>query len=354
MAGTSVDGIDASLVLTDGERLERTGFHETFPMRPETRAAIFAAFEQPDPMDTHLARLVAEDHAAAAKSLIAQAGITPELIGFHGQTILHAPEAGRTIQIGDAQLLADTLGIDVIYDFRSRDMAEGGQGAPLAPVYHRAIIDALGLRLPVAVVNIGGITNVTRWDGKTLSGFDTGPGNGLMDAAMRERTGRGFDEDGRIARAGTPDDDWIRAALRHPFFTQAPPKSLDRKALDAMFRPDALNTSDLADALATLTALTAESLAMGLMAIAPRPASVILAGGGAANPTLVNMIRQALPLEVTMMEDHGLDSSMIEAELMAFLAMRSRRGLPISFPGTTGVARPISGGRLARATPSSA
>jgi len=349
MAGTSVDGIDASLVMTDGEKLIRTGLHATTEMRPETRVAILAAVENPDPGDTRLARLVAEDHIEAVRTLMARTDIIPELIGFHGQTILHAPEEGRTVQIGDAAYIAKTLGVDVIYDFRQKDMESGGQGAPLAPVYHLALMEELGLELPAAVVNIGGITNVTIWDGITLSGFDTGPGNGLMDAEMRHRTGKNFDEYGNIARSGTKDEAWIRAALTHPFFTKPPPKSLDRKALDAMLRPDELKGHCLEDAMATLTSLTAESLAAGLLAANPLLKSVILAGGGAANPTLVEMIRDKLPVAVTTMEDHGLASGLIEAELMAFLAMRSRRGLPLSFPGTTGVDRPMTGGRLAPA-----
>jgi len=347
MAGTSVDGIDASLVFTDGERLERTGVQATFPMRPETRAAVFAAYEHPDPADGDLARLVAEDHAAAARNLLAQTDITPALIGFHGQTILHAPKDGVTIQIGDAGLLAALLGIEVMHDFRQMDVAAGGQGAPLAPIYHRAIIEELGLELPAAIVNIGGITNVTIWDGITLRGFDTGPGNALMDETIRRHTDQDFDKDGAIARQGRVDDAWINTALGHRFFRMPPPKSLDRAALSPMLEPASLKDHSLADAMATLTALTAESLALGLRLCPPGPRSVILAGGGAANPALVAMIRRAVPAAVTTMEEHGLNSGLIEAELMAFLAMRSRRGLPISFPETTGVATPLTGGRLA-------
>lgn len=350
MTGTSVDGIDASLVLTDGEKIIRTGLHATTAMRPETRAAILAAFENPNPDDDDLARLVAEDHIEAVRSLMARSDIKPELIGFHGQTILHAPEEGRTVQIGDARYIAETLGVDVVYDFRRSDVEAGGQGAPFAPIYHLALIEELGLKLPAAVVNIGGIANATIWDGTTLSGFDTGPGNGLMDAEMQRRTGERFDKDGQAARSGTRDDGWVQATLTHPYFTKKPPKSLDRKALDSMLRPDQLKAHCLEDAMATLTSLTAESLAMGLLAVKPLLKSVVLAGGGAANPTLVEMIGDLLPMAVTTMEDHGLASGLIEAELMAFLAMRSNRGLPISFPGTTGAPRPMTGGKLAPAS----
>lgn len=341
MAGTSVDGIDASLVETDGERLTASGHAVTLPYRAATRDRIFAAMEAPDAPRADLDAMIADDHAEAVEEIIAMAGRHPDLIGFHGQTIFHDPGRGVTIQAGSAERLAARVGVPVFHRFRQADIAAGGQGAPLAPIYHQALINALGCALPAAIANIGGITNITRWDGQRLTGFDTGPGNALMDQLARLHLNADYDHDGQLAAAGQADKAWVEAVLADPYFSLDGPKSLDRSIVLGF--ADSLPSGTPADQMASGALLTALALARA----AAGTRTLIVCGGGARNPVLMAMIRAATNAQVSTMEDHGLDGDFIEAELMAFLAERSRRGLPITFPGTTGVKAPLTGGAVA-------
>ncbi|MGC6484836.1 MAG: anhydro-N-acetylmuramic acid kinase [Candidatus Puniceispirillales bacterium] len=341
MAGTSVDGIDASIILTDGEQCTCPGLNHQHPYRDETRAAIFAAMQAPHEDHTALGLMIADDHAMAAKALIRKAGISPRLIGFHGQTIHHDPDAGETVQIGNSHHLAAQLGLPVACDFRRADMAAGGQGAPLAPLYHQAVITALGLPLTAAVVNIGGISNISIWDGETLCGFDTGPGNGLMDQLARDVLGRQCDEDGRLAAAGQPDLGWVEAVLNLPYFSNPAPKSLDRQDLFdwcAAITPP----QDPADRMASFLSLTASSILRATEGCS----HVLVTGGGARNPVLMQAIREGAGCPVTRLDDHGRDGDFLEAELMAYLAVRVERGLALTLPTTTGVTAPTPGGRI--------
>ena len=340
MAGTSVDGIDAALVATDGKTLIRTDNALTSPYRQETKELIFEALDTPC-NHTYLGRLIAEDHAAAVANLCKQTpDLKPQLIGFHGQTLLHQPEQGRTLQCGDAQLLADLCQTPVIHQFRSNDVKAGGEGAPLAPIYHRLLIDDINLPLPAAIANIGGITNITRWDGTRLIGFDTGPGNALMDALARDVLGTQCDIDGKLAATGTPDEARVNAILRQPFFMRTPPKSLDRS--DVLTLAEAFDGLQAQDKMASLCALSAAALVMAL----PDVKHLVLSGGGARNPVLVKMIKERSHGEVTTMDEHGINADFIEAELMAYLAARSHARLPITFPETTGVSKPMLGGTM--------
>ena len=351
MAGTSIDGIDATLVETDGERLIRSGLSIHAPYRDETRAMIFAAMEEfalkgsaaavPEALHRH----IADDHAEAVEALVRLGGTRPECAGFHGQTLFHDPENKLSVQAGDARVLADRLGIPVVYGFRQADLEAGGQGAPLAPVYHRALMEELGLELPAGIVNIGGIANISRWDGKELTGFDCGPGNALMDELARKALGREYDLDGGLAAEGTVDEDWLRKALEDPYFGRTGPKSLDRSKVLGFAEHPPGGTD--ADRMASYAALTAEGVARHAKGLA----GLVLSGGGARNPVLVRMIRERCPVPVATMDDHRIDSDFIEAELMGFLAERSRRGLALTFPGTTGAAKAASGGVLATPGP---
>ena len=345
MSGTSLDGVDAAFVETDGERIGRLGRSLTMPYDAALRADLrrllnLAPTLAPD--DAFLAdvthRLTAR-HAEAVAAL----GEPAELIGFHGQTILHDPARRRTWQIGDAAWLARATGTPVAHDFRSADVAAGGQGAPFAPAFHAAL--AAGLERPLAVLNIGGVANVTFWSGgDEIAAFDTGPGNGMIDLLVQSRDAGRFDEEGRLARAGRVDEAVLGALLDHPYFRSPPPKSLDRH--DFSLAP--LQSLSLEDSAATLVAFTAEAVRLGFKLMGAAPRELVVAGGGRLNPQIMKALRERLPTRVSTAEDHGWRGDAIEAEAFAYLAARTARGLPISFPQTTGVAHPMTGGRIVR------
>jgi anhydro-N-acetylmuramic acid kinase len=359
MSGTSQDGVDVALIDTDGERIAQFG---ATACRPYTRAertllrrATAAAANltdraaRPDIVAT-AEQLVNDAHAEAVETFLAANDLQPAnlaAVGFHGQTLLHRPERGLTVQIGDGHALAARLGIPVVYDFRAADVAAGGQGAPLAPIFHRALVRQLGRKPPVAVLNLGGVANVTYIDGDTLIACDTGPGNALLDDFLRLRTGRPLDTDGRKAAAGEVDEHTIEHLLQHPFFALPPPKSLDRNDFRG-FVGDTLDGIGVENGAATLTALTAAAVAAVVPHLPRAPASWIVAGGGARNPTLMRMLGERLaPAHIESAHEAGWSVDSLEAQAFAYLAVRSLRGLPISFPGTTGVPQPLTGGVLA-------
>ena len=261
-------------------------------------------------------------------------------MGFHGHTVLHAPQRRLTVQIGDGRRLAELTGIDVVFDMRAADCAAGGQGAPLAPAYHRALAQRVPER-PLALVNVGGVANVT-WigGGGELLAFDTGPGNAPIDDWMRQRLGRARDEDGALAASGRVHEEHVRAFLRQRYFAEPPPKSLDRNA----FAWGAVAALSPADGAATLTAMTAASIARAGEQF-PAPANMwIIAGGGRRNGTLMAMIAARVAAPVAPAEAVGMDGDALEAEAWAYLAVRSLKGLPLTFPGTTGAPAPLTGG----------
>lgn len=346
MSGTSGDGIDAALIRTDGETIREVGPALGEAYDAAFRARIKGAYGRWDP-PAGLERELTERHADAVRRLLAKAGKSPDeigVVGFHGQTILHEPEKHRTRQIGDGALLAKLTGIDVVNDFRSADMAAGGEGAPLAPVYHRAI--AAKLQKPVALLNLGGVGNVT-WigDDGTLLAFDTGPANALIDDWMLQQTGEPVDRDGRLARSGKADDAAVARFLDNPYFARPAPKSLDRDA----FKGFSIEGMGTADGAATLTAITAATVAAGMRLLPSRPARWLVCGGGRHNAALMDALRTRLAVSVEPVEAIGCDGDVIEAQAFAYMAVRSLRGLPISFPGTTGVQQPQTGGTLHRA-----
>ena len=345
MSGTSGDGIDAALLKTDGETIQEAGPALGEAYDAAFRARVKAAYGRWDP-PAGLERALTERHAAAVARLLAKAGKSPAeigVVGFHGQTILHEPEKHRTRQIGDGALLAELTGIDVVNDFRSADMAAGGEGAPLAPVFHRAI--AATLEKPVAMLNLGGVGNVT-WIGGdgTLIAFDTGPANALIDDWMLKQTGEPVDRDGALARSGKVDEASAARFLDNSYFARPAPKSLDRDAFKG-FSIEGLST---ADGAGTLTAITAATVADGVRQLPSEPTRWLVCGGGRHNPALMDALRTRLSMSVESVEAIGWDGDSIEAQAFAYMAVRSLRGLPISFPGTTGVRQPQTGGRLHR------
>lgn len=364
MSGTSLDGIDAALLVTDGETVVRRGAALTVPYDVQTRIMLHAALEEarnvaegaPVPYAIRDAeRHITLAHAEAVRELIRKSGETDvELIGFHGQTILHRPARRWTWQIGDGALLASLTGIDVVNDFRSADVKAGGQGAPLVPLYHAALVKTLAQpKPPLVVANIGGVANITYVGadivGERVLAFDTGPGNAPIDDWVRTHTGEMLDKDGALARSGHIDVSALAAMLDNPFFAAPPPKSLDR--MD--FGTKAVAHLSPADGAATLTAFTAVALTRARDHF-PEPANAwIICGGGRHNGALMAQLRSRLNVPVMTAEDAGWAGDFIEAEAFAFLAVRSANGLSLSLPSTTGVAMPMTGGRFYRAVPRS-
>lgn len=355
MSGTSLDGIDIALLETDGvERVRRMSglcveypdeFRERLRQALRDATAISSQSERPGCLAS-VERELTERHADAVLRFIGNLALQPsavDLLGFHGQTVLHRPQAGFTVQLGDGALLARLTGIDVVHDMRAADIAAGGQGAPLVPAYHRALVAALPQR-PVAVVNIGGVANVT-WIGRDghLIAFDTGPGSAMIDDWMRTRTGQPLDTDGATAARGTVHEDYLAEYLRHSHFAAAPPKSLDRNA----FPVELLGELSIEDGAATLTAFTAAAIARAREHLPGEPQLWIISGGGRRNRTMMAMIAGRVENAVVPAEAVGLDGDSMEAEAWAYLAVRSWRGYPLTYPGTTGVARPTPGGVLA-------
>jgi anhydro-N-acetylmuramic acid kinase len=344
MSGTSLDGIDVAIITTDGRRKAAPGPALTVPYSPGLRARLRSVLGGVGPV-AEVEREITEAHAEAVGRFIEEHGVGAAVIGFHGHTILHRPAERRTWQIGDGALLARLTGIDVVCDFRSADVAAGGEGAPLVPLFHAAL--AAGLDKPLAILNIGGVANVT-WLGAeegTILAFDTGPGNAPIDDWALRHLGRPVDRDGALARAGQVDPARLTAFLAHPFFDRAPPKSLDRDDFP-VFDDDGIGA---ADGAATLTAMTAAAIAR---AAAHFPAPVgrwLVTGGGRHNPVLMEELTRRLGVPVAPVEASGWDGDALEAQAFAYLAVRSLEGLPLSLPSTTGVARPMTGGRLFRA-----
>jgi len=355
MSGTSLDGVDVAMIDTDGERIAAfgpTGYRaysegerDLLRQALAEGVALTERGQRPGVLKEAEA-FITRAHAEAVESFLAaeridKAGIG--IVGFHGQTVLHRPDARLTVQIGDGKALAQRLGMPVAHDFRAADVAAGGQGAPLVPVFHQALARDLARPHPIAVLNVGGVANVTWVDGGDPVACDTGPGNALIDDFMRARTGNPLDRDGDQAARGIVDEAFVTRVLENPFFNQACPKSLDRNAF--AFANIGLPDFSVADGAATLSALTAASVARVVRHLPVPPQAWIVAGGGARNPTLMRMLAERLkPATVETADAVGWSSQSIEAQAFAYLAVRTLNGLPITFPKTTGVKEPMRGG----------
>jgi anhydro-N-acetylmuramic acid kinase len=348
MSGTSLDGVDAAMVLTDGIRVLEFGPHAYRPYSAAEQATIRTAFGQwPGDPDVDAAAEVVE---AAHIELISRFS-NVALVGFHGQTLAHDPGGRGTHQAGNGAVLAEVLGLSVVWDFRSADVELGGQGAPLVPFFHHALARMIGASEPIAFLNLGGVGNLTWVDPRVekpdargaLLAFDTGPANAPLNDLMLARLGRVQDEGGTLALSGTPDASVVAAFLAHPYFYRMPPKSLDRNSF-----PDLLasvqNLGD-ADALATLTACAAAAVAKGAEHFPENIAQLLVAGGGRHNAALMQALTQLLP-NVSPVETHGLNGDMLEAQAFAYLAARVKAGLPTSCASTTGVPAAVGGGKI--------
>lgn len=382
MSGTSLDGIDVAMVTTDGETAIERGPAMTFPYNADMRALLRSALNDATAIRhrddrpgclTEAENSLTVAHAQAVEGFLAQRGLERggiDVIGFHGQTVLHRPVGaalggahdtptspvkrqgvevgGLTVQIGRGDQLADLTGCAVVSDMRANDVARGGQGAPLVPIYHHALVSRLGPR-PIAIVNIGGVANVTLVEESLadIRAFDTGPGNALIDDLILGITGEPYDAEGALAAVGRVDEERVTGFLRHPFFAQVPPKSLDRQT----FQSADVRDLPLADAVATLTAFTARAIAGARAHTRREPQLWIVCGGGRKNKTLMRMLAERVENAVVPAETVGLDGDSLEAEAWGYLAVRALHGLPLTFPGTTGVPSATCGGIVSRPRP---
>jgi anhydro-N-acetylmuramic acid kinase len=358
MSGTSLDGIDVALIKTDGGIFAHRGPARTYPYSDDQRAMLREAIAEAAALTDRRARpgclaaiewALTDWHAAAVRAFREDFNLTDaeiDIVGFHGQTVLHRPGAHLTVQLGDGASLARQIGKPVVYDLRAADVAVGGQGAPLVPIYHWARAFWID-RYPIAFVNIGGLANLT-WIGADdrLIAFDTGPGNGLLNDWCERHVGEPMDRDGALAARGVLDKAALTTLAQHPYFEKPPPKSLDRNAFDL----SCLAGLSPADGAATLTQFTAASIARAPAWLPERPKLWVITGGGRRNPVLMEAVRglfEPLGEEVLTAEQAGFDGDAMEAEAWAYLAVRSLKDLPITFPGTTGVPQPLPGGVLA-------
>jgi anhydro-N-acetylmuramic acid kinase len=352
ISGTSMDGIDVSIVETDGERRVEAGPGRTYPYPAHLRQRLLDLIGEPsraqaDPLD-ELERDVTDAHVEAIRRFMEECGIDPgsvDLVGLHGQTVYHRPEQRFTRQLGIGRRVAERLGIDTVNRFRHADVAAGGEGAPFAPLYHWAL--AAHLEQPLMVLNLGGVANVTYIDGDTIVAFDTGPASALLDDFVLRRRGVAFDEDGRLAASGKADKALIADFMDNPYFARPAPKSLDRQDFHARAR--GVEALPDADGAATLAEFTIESVAAALRHVPKEPRRWLVTGGGRRNAHFMRRLRERLGVAVDPVEAVGWDGDFLEAQAFGYLAVRSVRGLPLSLPTTTGVPGPMTGGELHRA-----
>lgn len=350
MSGTSLDGVDAAMVLTDGEAVLDFGPSAYRPYSSAEQAVLRAALGRwpGEPGVAEAAEVVETAHAELLSQFEGA-----ELVGFHGQTLAHDPGGRGTHQAGNGALLAEALGLPVVWDFRSADVELGGQGAPLAPFYHFALARRIG-KDPVVFLNLGGVGNLTWADPSVplpeaegaLFAFDTGPANAPINDLIRRKTGEDFDKGGALAASGKVDGDILKDFLGHPYFFRMAPKSLDRDAFKAL--SEAVAALPLPDAAATLTAAAAAAVAAGLPLLPNAPRQVLVCGGGRHNPVMMAALASRLPCPVAPVEAAGFDGDMLEAQAFAHLAVRVARGLPTSCKTTTGVAAAVGGGRISK------
>jgi anhydro-N-acetylmuramic acid kinase len=348
MSGTSLDGVDAAVVMTDGHSITGFGQSAYRAYAQEERAVIAAGFGQWSGVAVSAAAEVVE-----AAHLEVLAGFEDiDIIGFHGQTLAHAPRHEGTLQVGDGAALARALGRPVVWDSRSADVQLGGEGAPLAPFFHHACARHVGITEPVAFLNLGGVGNLT-WVDPTharpeemgaLLAFDTGPANAPINDLMQARLGLPFDEGGKVAAGGAVAQGALELFLAEPYFARMPPKSLDRNDFAEMI--GLVGELSHADAAATLTAMSAAGVASAMQHCPAPPSRVLVTGGGRHNPVLMQMLAVSLDCPVVAVEEVGLDGDMLEAQAFGYLAVRVARGLPTSCPGTTGVRAAVGGGSV--------
>ena len=348
MTGTSMDGIDISLVKTNGINLIRLNKNYFYEYKKKTKDFLLSILNEDITFNLkrkeYLDRIVTQEHYNALKNL--ELIKECDLIGFHGQTIYHNPSDKISIQIGNPSLLSQMLKKDVVFDFRSNDIKYGGQGAPLAPIYHKFLIESMNLELPSCILNIGGVANLTIWDGVNLIGFDTGPGNALMDNYMKKISNKYFDENGIIASKGNPNKNSVNNFINQKFFKNLPPKSLDRNSFIDCYNKLLNKNLSNEDTMATLLEFTIESIFLGINLFPKKVNNIVVTGGGYRNNFLMKRLHEKLNVTVLKENELGFKLDFVESELIAFLSARSIYNLPFTFPSTTGTSKNLSGGKL--------
>ena len=349
ISGTSMDAIDVSIVESDGREKLSFGAGAGYPYPPETRRQLQALVAEAERAVTEplveLEAAVTAAHLDAVKRFMTEQGIKPEsvdLVGLHGQTVYHRPEIRFTRQLIDGPAVAQALGIPTVDRFRHADVEAGGEGAPFAPLYHRAL--AQGLEQPVMVLNLGGVGNVTYIDGDEVIAFDTGPASAILDDFVLRRLGKTYDADGTLAASGTVREDLVADFMVNPYFDRPAPKSLDRN--DFHRRAQVVEALSDADGAATLAAFTVESVVDALRHVPKAPRRWLVTGGGRLNGHFMRRLHERLGVPVEPVEAANWAGDVIEAQTFGYLAIRSVKGLPLSLPGTTGVPQPLTGGRL--------
>lgn len=343
MSGTSMDGVDVALIKTDGlDFLEILGGF-FWPYASKTREFLQRIVQGDFSQQAIVEDQVTKEHISAIKAFLREQKIDVniDVIGFHGHTVLHQPSEKQSIQIGNTKLLIDAFGIDVVDHFRQADIQAGGQGAPLAPLYHKLITQ--GRDHPVAIVNIGGISNVT-WvgqDAEQITAFDTGPGNVLLDEWVKKHNKGHYDKDGEAGFKGKVDLDQLQKLLDHPYYKISPPKSLDRYD----FSDIDLSSLSFEDGAATLAALTAHSIEKSRHFFPQEIKSWVITGGGRHNLFLIEQLKKCSNIPVQLIDELGYNGDMIEAQAFAYLAVRSLKGMALTLPQTTGVSEPMTGGQ---------
>lgn len=350
MSGTSMDGINACLVKTNGEILNRTVHQIISSYDKETITLLkklvfnYQKLKNDKNFLKYLSNLIASDNNIAVKKIVNLSGLKPELIGFHGQTVFHDPSKKISVQIGNGDLLAQLTKTNVVSQFRLNDIKNGGEGAPISPIYHKLLIESLNLDLPTCFLNIGGVSNLSYWDGFDLIGFDVGPGNGIMDVFCQETLGIPFDNFGEIASVGNPSPKIVDDFLNLAFFKKKYPKSIDRLEFNSFTKNLILKGLNNSDVLATFVEFTVLSIIEGIKLLPNLPKNLIIIGGGKHNKYLIKRIRQSISCKIIEANQFSLPSDFIEAEMIAYLAARKVNNLPITFPSTTGVSFPCTGG----------
>ncbi|MDA9882283.1 anhydro-N-acetylmuramic acid kinase [Alphaproteobacteria bacterium] len=348
MSGTSMDGIDISFVHTNGLDLKRLNKNFFYEYSKQTKKEFIGILKESLIFNLkrkdYLDELITNEHYFALKDLNILSYC--DLIGFHGQTLYHDPNNKISVQLGNPAKLAQMLNKNVIFDFRSKDLSLGGQGAPIAPIYHKFIIESLDIELPCCFLNLGGVSNLTYWDGELLIGFDTGPGNALMDDFMASTLNESYDKDGILASKGTPIKEEVIKFLKFDFFKKPPPKSLDRQTFLYFYNELIKKNYSVHDIMATLAELTVEPIVTSLEFLPKKVENIIITGGGYRNIHLMDRLKDKLKIKVFNEKQIGINFDYIEAELIAYLSARSIYKLPFTFPSTTGASKPSSGGKL--------
>ncbi len=351
MSGTSLDGIDCSIIKTNGIKVyERScEYYFKYPKKLKNDLKNYIKIQMEirnQKIQKQLSKNITDFYVEKIKSIKEINQV--DLIGFHGQTIYHEPLKSISVQLGNAQYLSDMTKKIVVSDFRSNDMKQGGQGAPIAPIYHKLIIENLNLKLPSCFINIGGVSNLTYVDVDPLNliGFDTGPGNCLIDFITKKIFKLEFDDCGKLSSKGKIDNNFLNYLLNDDYFKKTYPKSLDNQHFNHYLENYDIKHIKPFDILATLTEFTVKTILNSINLLPKSPKSIIYSGGGVQNLYLMRRIKQNIDIFSVDLNKNKYNSNFIESELIAFLSARSFYNMPITFPKTTGVRKPLTGGEI--------